>query len=199
MLTSLLAILALLAPDSASLTEARRFYDAGRFTEVVAAADRASATDPSRLRLRFLAALSHEKLNDAAAARQIYAQLASDADPAWADVGRSATAAMDKHLDEALAAVDRSVATNPSLAEAHYQRGLVLMLRRQFEEASASFDKATAVDGSYAAAHYYGGLANYRAKHIDRMAKHFEAFLALAPDAPERTEVESIMRTVRGR
>jgi hypothetical protein len=40
---------------------------------------------------------------------------------------------------------------------------------------------------------------NYRAKHIDRMAKHFEAFLALAPDAPERTEVESIMRTVRGR
>jgi hypothetical protein len=31
------------------------------------------------------------------------------------------------------------------------------------------------------------------------MATHFEAFLKLAPNAPERAEVESIMRTVRGR
>jgi hypothetical protein len=31
------------------------------------------------------------------------------------------------------------------------------------------------------------------------MAIHFDRFLKLAPDAPERPEVMSIMRTVRGR
>ena len=54
-------------------------------------------------------------------------------------------------------------------------------------------------DPTLAAAQYYGGLAEYRFKRVDRMAAHFEAFLKLAPNAPERPEVESIMRTVRGR
>jgi hypothetical protein len=31
------------------------------------------------------------------------------------------------------------------------------------------------------------------------MANHFETFIRLAPNAPERPEVESILRTVRGR
>jgi hypothetical protein len=40
------------------LTEARGFYDAGRFTEVVAAAGSRQRDRPVLLRLRFLAALS---------------------------------------------------------------------------------------------------------------------------------------------
>jgi hypothetical protein len=39
----------------------------------------------------------------------------------------------------------------------------------------------------------------YEAKRVDRMATYFENFLKLAPNAPERPAVESIMRTVRGR
>jgi hypothetical protein len=39
----------------------------------------------------------------------------------------------------------------------------------------------------------------YKAKRIDRMAVYFENFLKLAPNAPEKPAVESIMRTVRGR
>jgi hypothetical protein len=31
------------------------------------------------------------------------------------------------------------------------------------------------------------------------MASHFELFVKLAPQAPERPEVESILRTLRGR
>jgi hypothetical protein len=40
---------------------------------------------------------------------------------------------------------------------------------------------------------------HYRANRPDRMANHFEQFLKLAPDAPERPEVMQIMKTVRGR
>ena len=48
-------------------------------------------------------------------------------------------------------------------------------------------------------AHYYAGLSYYQAERIDLMAAFFESFLKLAPDAPERAQVESIMRTIRGR
>jgi tetratricopeptide (TPR) repeat protein len=86
-----------------------------------------------------------------------------------------------------------------TIPEAHFERGLVLMARRDYDAASAAFEQSLALDGTNAAAHYYGGLADYRTKRVDRMAAHFEAFLRLAPDAPERPEVESIMRTIRGK
>ena len=40
---------------------------------------------------------------------------------------------------------------------------------------------------------------HYRANRPDRMASRFEQFLKLAPEAPERPEVLSIMKTIRGR
>jgi len=65
--------------------------------------------------------------------------------------------------------------------------------------AAAEFDAAAMLNPTNAYAHYYGGLMHYRANRPDRMAIHFEQFLKLAPDAPERPEVTQIMRTVRGR
>jgi hypothetical protein len=42
-------------------------------------------------------------------------------------------------------------------------------------------------------------MMHYRANRHDLMAIRFEQFLKLAPEAPERPEVQSIMRTLRGR
>jgi len=55
------------------------------------------------------------------------------------------------------------------------------------------------LDPTFAAAYYYAGLASSRVKRIDLMANNFGLFIKLAPNAPERPEVESILRTVRGR
>ena len=59
--------------------------------------------------------------------------------------------------------------------------------------------RAYAAAIAFAAAYYYAGLANYRIKRIDLMTTNFNTFVKLAPSAPERPEVESILRTVRGR
>ena len=48
-------------------------------------------------------------------------------------------------------------------------------------------------------AHYEAGMAYYKAKRVDKMAVYFENFLKLAPAAPERPAVLSIMKTVRGK
>ena len=86
-----------------------------------------------------------------------------------------------------------------NLPEAHYQRGIVLMTRQDYGGALEAFTKATQLDQRFAAAYYYAGLAASRIKRIDLMANNFGTFLKLAPKAPERPEVESVLKTVRGR
>ncbi len=197
---TLAIVTALLMLDGQAVSDVRRLYDAGKFNEVIGAVEQARAgADTTAARVQVLAAQSHEKLNDRDGARGIYQRLADGADPAWAAIGRAAIALIDERMDDALIAANRGAEADASLPEAHFERGIVLMNRREYEEAAAAFDKAVQLDATFAAAQYYGGLAEYRIKRIDRMAVHFEAFLKLAPNAPERPEVESIMRTVRGR
>ena len=106
---------------------------------------------------------------------------------------------MDNRFDEALGSADQAVRLAASLPEAHYQRGIVFMFRKEYGDALDAFTRATQLDPTFAAAYYYAGLASSRVKRIDLMASNFGMFIKLAPDAPERPEVESVLRAVRGR
>ena len=86
-----------------------------------------------------------------------------------------------------------------NLPTAHFQLGLVLARQQQWAEAAAAFDAASDRQPTNAYAYYYGGMMHYRANRVDQMAVHFEQFLKLAPEAPERPEVLSIMRTLQRR
>jgi tetratricopeptide (TPR) repeat protein len=191
-----LALLAVSAQSAAAqgLDELRKLYDSGQYQRVVAAAP---SDDP---RLIFLAARSQQKLGNADAARQAYEQLAArgEGDP-WRDVGRSALALLASNADEAVEAANQAVSRGDSLPEAHLQRGLVLSARQDNAGASEAFGKAAQIDPSWADAHYYAGIAYSKVKRIDLMADHFNTFLRLAPQSPQRGEVQSIMRTLAGR
>ena len=196
--TSIALALALTAAQT--VADVRHLYDAGKYREVVGALDEATAEADKASRLQYLAGQSYEKLKDADAARRTYQRLASvGGETPWAAIGRSAVQLMDKQLDEALESADLATRLEGSLPEAHYQRGVVLMTRKDYGDAMDAFNNATELDPAFAAAHYYAGLASYRAKRIDLMTNHFETFIRLAPNAPERPEVQSILRTVRGR
>ena len=197
-----IVVLTLVLPVQSAqmLTDARRLYDAGKYREAIDAVSSASREGPTEARSLYLVAHSYEKLNDADGAKRVYEQLANrgDDDP-WRFVGRSALSLKQRHLADALTAANDAVARGPSIPEAYYQLGLVYSFREDFAKAAAAFDRTTQLDPAFAYAHYYAGLSYYKAKRIDLMASHFEAFLKLASEAPERPEVESIMRTVRGR
>ena len=180
-----------LAQDSA---EVRRLFEAGQYRLVIQAADSGS---PEAL---YTAAQSHQKLGSAEEARGTYARLAerSEDDP-WHFVGVSGQQLLDDNTDAALESAQQAVQMAGNLAEAHYQLGLVLAKRQDWREAAEAFERAVQLNPANAYAHYYGGLMQYRAGRPDRMANHFEQFLKLAPEAPERPEVLQIMKTVRGR
>ena len=176
-----------------SLDDLRKQFDAGQYQQVISSA--ANADDP---RVVYLVAMSHQKLRHPDDARRMYEQLASrpDSDP-WHGIGRSA-AIMSSDAAGAVQAADEAVANGGSLAEAHYQRGLALAARQDMAGSAAALEKATELDPRWAYAHYYAGIAYSKIKRVDLTASHFQTFLKLAPQAPERGEVQSIMRTLGG-
>jgi tetratricopeptide (TPR) repeat protein len=170
--------------------EARKLFEAGKYQAVV----EQSPADPAS---QYLKGLAHLKLNQPDAAKEAFQRLEGDA--AWRSVGQSAVALADGNQDAALAAAKAAVAGNAGLPEANYQLGLVLDARGDPAGAAEAFAKAAEAGPQMAYAHYNAGMNFYKAKRVDRMAVYFENFLKLAPNAPERPAVESIIRTVRGR
>ena len=84
-------------------------------------------------------------------------------------------------------------------AYASYQLGQVLTFQREYGQAAETFDRSAELNPTFAYAYYYAGMSYREVSRIDLMAIRFERFLELAPEAPERTRVQAIMRTVRGR
>jgi regulator of sirC expression with transglutaminase-like and TPR domain len=65
--------------------------------------------------------------------------------------------------------------------------------------AAQAFERCVEADPRFAYAYYYAGLAYDRLNRADLMINRLEMFQRLAPEAPERPEVESILQTVRRR
>jgi len=176
-------------------SQVQKLFEAGEYQRVVEVAQ--PDADPAVL---YTAAQSHQKLGENDQALQTYGALASrDEGDVWHFIGLSAQQLMQDDTEGAVASARQAVAMNGGMAEAHYQLGLVLAKRQEWASAATEFDRVTEINPSNAYAHYYDGLMQYRANRPDRMANHFEQFLKLAPDAPERPEVTQIMKTVRGR
>jgi tetratricopeptide (TPR) repeat protein len=195
---TLLRALLMLAPVAASAQDSdrvRQMFEAGQYQQVVDAAP--PSAEPAVL---FTAAQSQLKLGASDQARDTYRILAERGDDdAWHFIGLSGQQLIDDQADLAVQSADRAIAMDDALPEAHYQRGLALAKIQDWRNAAGEFDAVTQLVPSHAYGHYYGGLMHYRAGRPDRMANHFEQFLKLAPDAPERPEVLQIMKTVRGR
>jgi len=198
MRTTVAALILAIAPAvgfAQDATQVRKLFEAGRFQQVIDAAP--ADAEPAVV---YMAAQSQQKLGADAQAVTIYTQLAErpESDP-WHFVGESGRLLVEGQIDPAADAAQHAIDMAGDLPEAHFQLGLALARRESWQMAASEFDTAAMLNPANAYAHYYGGLMHYRANRPDRMAIHFEQFLKLAPDAPERPEVTQIMRTVRGR
>ena len=177
----------------AAQDDPRKLFESGKYQAVV----ERTAKDESP-GAQYLKGLAHLRLKQNDEAKEAFGRLGRG-DEGWKAVGDSAIALVDGNRDGALDAARTAVERNAGLAEAQYQLGVVLEARGDRPAAAEAFVKATEANPQMAYAHYYAAMNYYEAKRVDRMATYFENFLKLAPNAPERPGVESIMRTVRGR
>ena len=192
------AVVATLLPTLAMAQdpgEIQRLFEAGRYQQVVD-----STTPASPPEVLYTTAQSQQKMGANDQAAQTFSRLAErpEGDP-WHFIGLSGRQLVEGNADAAAASARQAVAMAPDFPSAHFQLGLALARLQQWPDAAAAFDAASDRQPTNAYAHYYGGMMHYRANRVDRMAVHFEQFLKLAPEAPERPEVMSIMRTLQSR
>ena len=188
-------LLAVTIAPAAQDASPQKLFESGKYQDAADAVKKRSDAPPDQVYLR---ALAHRKLNQNDDGKEAFEALGRG-DGAWKEIGASGTAMIDGNMNDAAAAARRAVDADGNSAQARFQLGLVESARNNQQQAADAFAKATELDPQMAYAHYEAGMAYYKAKRVDRMAVYFENFLRLAPDAPERSAVQSIMRTVRGR
>lgn len=194
-----LACAALVAAQGQERQSPQQLFESGQYNEAIQAVAREreqGSTDPG---LTFLAGQIQLRLDQRDTAKQEFERLAGDGNETWQRVGQSAAALADNNVERALAMATEATSASPDSFEAQYQLGLVHANRENWEQAAEAFARASSINPNFAYAHYYAGLSYSRVNRVDRTAEHFERFLRLAPRAPERPAVESIMRTLRGR
>jgi tetratricopeptide (TPR) repeat protein len=196
----------------------QRAFEAGQYAQalklVAEARGRDEMAGPADT---FLVAHIHLKRSQNDAAAGEFNRLIESGDDIWRQVGESSNAFITQNFEHALAvstqavaqinernsqAGDQAPAPDPGARmrdfAAFYQLGIVKARLEDWSGAVEAFERAVTLNPSFAYAHYYAGLAHSRLRRPDQTAAHFEVFLKLAPMAPERGAVMSIMRTLRG-
>ncbi len=170
-------------------------YESGRYHEVL---NSVAAGDGNAQALWFAAQSSMRLGQPDEAARQ-FAQVAqAGGGPAWQAVSDLALALLHDNPNE----IDRAreaAAAFPSDPFVQYQLGLAHARRNDMSAAAQAFDRSTQADPRFAYAYYNSGLTYDRLNRADLAIARLEMFERLAPEAPERPEVASILQTVRGR
>jgi len=129
-------------------------------------------------------------------AREELGRVQANPDGTWQTIGRSASLLLDGDMDGARAAAQEAVNGNGESAWAHYHLGFVAYRQNDWEVAASESERATQLNGDLAYAHYFAGLAFQKQRNSAKAAEHLQAFLRLAPDAPERSAVTAIIRTL---
>ena len=109
----------------------------------------------------------------------------------------AAARAKQKKYGEVEAPANVALAEAPAHVVAAAALGEALVLLNRLDDAVARLTSVLTADNNVAYAHYWRGQAYSKKKQTDRMIGDFEAFVRLAPDAPEAASVKQLLAALR--
>lgn len=171
--------------------EVQRLFQSGSFDEAVQAAQNG---DPATI---YVAAQAMVKSDQADRAREQFAQLKGSNNQGWRLVAEAGEAMLANDSGRAVTLAKQATEAAGDNPFAFYQLGLSASKASDWGTAVAGFGRALELKPDFAYAHYYAALGYQRMRQLSKTAEHFDAFLRLAPDAPERQAVQAIMRTLK--
>lgn len=186
-----LGFLSLPSVAAAQKPEVQRLFQSGSYEKAVDAArdgDAASA---------YVAAQSLLKMEQPDRAREQLSRLREGDNPAWRQIAESAEAVIAGDAGRGVELARQAIEADEGNPFAHYQLGVAASRANDWGTAVSGFTGAITRKPDFAYAHYYAGLAYQRQRQLPKTAEHFDAFLRLAPDAPERSAVVAILRTIK--
>jgi tetratricopeptide (TPR) repeat protein len=176
---------------NAQKPEVQRLLQSGAYEQAVQAAGEG---DPAST---YLAAQALLKLERSDRATAEMTRLRASDQQAWRLVGESGEALIANDAGRAVDLARRAIEADDGNPFAQYQLGLAASKAGDWGTAVAAFTRAIELKPDLAYAHYYAALAYQRQRQLPKTAEHFDAFLRLAPDAPERAAVVAILRTIK--
>ena len=181
------------SPAPAAAASAQTLYESGRYRDVLSTVGPGSQ-DAVGL---FFSAHSSLKLGQREEARRLFVQLRDlGAGPAWQVTSDLAIALIEDNPE----AIDRArgaAAAFPSDPFVQFELGIAHVRRNDVAAAAQAFDRCSSADPRFAYAYYNGGIVYDRLNRTDLALTRLETFLRLAPDAPERPEVASLLQTFK--
>ena len=189
--TSVVVGLAAQAAWAGQRPEVQQHFQSGAYNETVEAA---RDGDPAST---YLAAQALLKLEQGDRAVAEFRRLGASESAAWRLIGESGEALVADAGARSLELARNAVAAEGDNPWAQYQLGLAAAKQGDFGTASRAFQRSVELKPDLAYGHYYAAQAWQRQRQLSKAAEHFELFLRLAPDAPERPAVVAIMRTLK--
>ena len=180
-----------LATAAEQKPEVQRLFQSGSYEQ---AADAARDADPASTYIAVQSLLKLDR-NDRAVAE--LTRLRANEQPSWRFVGESGEALIANDAGRAIELARRAIEADAGNPFAHYQLGLGAAKANDWGTAVSGFTRAVELKPDFAYGLYYAGLAYQRQRQLPKTAEHFDAFLRLAPDAPERGAVMAILRTIK--
>lgn len=171
--------------------EVQRLFQSGAYEQAV---DAARDADPAST---YLAAQALIKLERPDRAIAELTRLRASENAAWRLIAESSEALVNNDAGRAVDVARRATEADGDNPFAQYQLGLAAGKANDWGTSVAAFTRAVELKPDFAYAHYYAGLAYQRQRQLSKTAEHFDAFLRLAPDAPERSAVLAILRTIK--
>ena len=195
-LLALSQLLPLIAEDK--LSQAIELYESKKYRDAETTLREVLVEDSNNSRARHtlgLVLLELDNAGEAAAELQKAVELGPATDKLQVDLARANVKLKEwDKAEAALKAAEEIKSDNPDIP---YYHGMVAAARNDYTSAAADFEKAIELNPGNAYAHYYAGLAYNSIKRRDKTVEHLEAFLKLAPEAPEAKKVQSVLRAVR--
>ena len=170
--------------------EVQRLFQSGDYEQVVEAS---KDGDPAST---YLAAQALIKLNRMDGVASAFERLKGNG-PAWSLVAESGEALAASDTGRAVELARKATESDDDNPYAFYQLGLAASKANDWGTAASAFTKTISLKPDLAYAHYYAALVHQRQRQLPQAADHFEAFLRLAPEAPERQAVQAIMRSLK--
>ena len=175
----------------AQKADVQRLFQSGSYEQAV---DAARDADPASTYVAAQALLKLER-PDRAGAEMTRLRASEQQD--WRLIGESGEALIANDAGRAVELARRATEADGGNPFAFYQLGLATSKASDWGGAVAAFTRALELKPDFAYAHYYAALAYQRQRQLPKTAEHFDAFLRLAPDAPERGAVVAILRTIK--
>jgi tetratricopeptide (TPR) repeat protein len=184
-------------PAAAPTVSVEVLYESGQDDDVVNRVNAAgAAAAPADA---WFAAQSELRLGRRAEAVDRLSRLSDTA----SDAGVQAAARLElARLNNDAAAIDAARAAAAGFGDnvfAQYEVGVSYLAQNDYMAAARAFDHCIDLAPTFAYAYYQAALAYDRLNRMDLMANRFDRFVRLAPNAPERPQVDSVLRTVGGR